>query len=82
MRLANSDALPFDFGAYARALREFVGDLEKKNRLQGHLEMAPLMLVIDNFERQGTELNSVVRRRLANGNADARMLESLNQAQM
>ncbi|MBZ5627792.1 MAG: M28 family metallopeptidase [Acidobacteriia bacterium] len=81
LRLANADALPFDFGAYARALREFVDDLQKKNQLQGHLEMAPLMLAIANFERQGTELNAVVRRTLANGNADARMLESLNQAQ-
>lgn len=81
LRLANADALPFDFGAYARALREFVEDLQKKNQLQGHLDLAPLMLAIANFERQGTEWNAAVRRRLASGNAGVRVLEPLNRAQ-
>ena len=34
LRLANADALPFDFGAYGRAVREFVEELQKQNQLR------------------------------------------------
>jgi N-acetylated-alpha-linked acidic dipeptidase len=81
LRLANADALPFDFGAYGHALREFVEELQKKNELNGHLDTAPLMKSIANFEKQGTALSAAVRQQLATGRLDERTLESLNQTQ-
>jgi N-acetylated-alpha-linked acidic dipeptidase len=82
LRLANADALPFDFGAYGRAVREFVEELQKKNQLAGHLDTAPLLQGIAEFEKQGRELNAAVRRQLATGNAKPEMLQALNRAQM
>ncbi|MGA1999247.1 MAG: M28 family metallopeptidase [Terriglobales bacterium] len=82
LRLANADALPFDFGAYGRAVREFVEELEKHNQLAGQLDTAPLLKAIAAFEQQGGELNAAVRRQLASGNSGAEVLEKLNHAQM
>ncbi|MGB9103304.1 MAG: M28 family metallopeptidase [Terriglobales bacterium] len=82
LRLANADALPFDFGAYGRAVREFVEELQKKNQLQGHLDTAPLLKAIAAFEQQGGALNAAVRRQLASGNSGADVLDRLNRAQM
>ena len=53
LRLANADALPFDFGAYGRAVREFVEELKNHNQLEGQLDTAPLFKAIATFEQQG-----------------------------
>lgn len=82
LRLANADALPFDFGAYGRAVREFVEELGKKNQLQGQLDTAPLLKAIAAFEQQGRALNGAVRRQLASRNSGDEVLEKLNRAQM
>ncbi len=82
LRLANADALPFDFAAYGRALRDFVDDLRKKNQLAGHLDTAPLLKAIAAFEQQGTKLNAAGRRQLAAARSGAEVLEKLNRAQM
>jgi N-acetylated-alpha-linked acidic dipeptidase len=82
LRLANADALPFDFGAYGRAVREFVEELQKHNKMEGQLDTAPLLKAIAAFEQQGRELNAAVRRQLAKGNSGADILEKLDRAQM
>jgi N-acetylated-alpha-linked acidic dipeptidase len=82
LRLANADALPFDFGAYGRAVREFVDELQQHNQLEGQLDTALLLKAIAAFEQQGRELNAAVRQRLVSGNASSEALEKLNHAQM
>jgi N-acetylated-alpha-linked acidic dipeptidase len=82
LRLANADALPFDFGAYGGAVRDFVDELQKKNQLAGHLDTAPLLKGIAGFEQQGEKLNAAVRRQLAGGDLKPEALEKLNRAQM
>jgi N-acetylated-alpha-linked acidic dipeptidase len=82
LRLANADALPFDFGAYGRAVREFVEELQKHNKMEGQLDTAPLLKAIAAFEQQGRALNAAVRLQLASRNSGADVLEKLNRAQM
>jgi N-acetylated-alpha-linked acidic dipeptidase len=82
LRLANADALPFDFGAYGRSLRDFVNELQAHNKLEGQLDLAPLLNAIAGFEHQGDALNAAVQHRLSSGSPDARVLDQVNRAQM
>lgn len=82
LRLANADALPFDFGAYGRAVREFVEELQQHNQIEGRLDTAPLLKAIAAFEQQGRALNAGVRQQLAGRNSGADFFEKLNRAQM
>jgi len=82
LRLANSDALPFDFAAYAGGLRSFVRELEARNKFEGQLDLAPLLRAIGDFQTEGGKLRDAVAQRLASGAVDPRVMEQVNQAQM
>ena len=80
LRLANADALPFDFVANAAALRAFVDELERTHPLVAtRLSLAPLRARIDDFERAAAGLLAATRDNLATATAaDAPRLRTLN----
>ncbi len=80
LRLANSDILPFDFAAYARALREFLGELETLNKITPQqLPLKQLYERIAGFERAGKQLREITMRDLASGNINPEMVQHLNE---
>lgn len=81
MRLANSEALPYDFAEHARKLREFVSEIQNKNGAQQNLDVQPLLSSIAEFEAEGRNLNDAVASVL-NGKSDSAALNALNQQMM
>jgi N-acetylated-alpha-linked acidic dipeptidase len=65
LRLANADALPFDFAAYARHLRDFVVEVKGKSGVAQNLQLQPLLSGIDALEREGSAFNTALRDSLA-----------------
>jgi len=66
LRLANADALPFDFASAARHLRGFVEALESAHP-GADLEFDPLYARVAALERAGWELDAAIDARLAAG---------------
>ena len=82
LRLANADVLPFDFAAYAAKIREFVNDLDHKTKLQPHVDLAPLLGKIAEFEKAGQGLNAAVVQALAKETLPAESAQKLSQKLM
>lgn len=57
LRLANADALPFDFAVYAAHVREFVTEIAAKPGARQNLDLRPILDQLAEFEKQGTALN-------------------------
>lgn len=80
LRLANSDILPFDFAANAAALREFLGELEKGEKItSAQVELNRLYERIGGFEAAGKQLREVTMRDLASGNISPEKIQHLNE---
>jgi N-acetylated-alpha-linked acidic dipeptidase len=80
LRLANSDILPFDFAANGAALREFLGELERREKITS--EQATLKTLyerIAGFEAAGKQLREVTMRDLAGGNVRPEKIQHLNE---
>jgi N-acetylated-alpha-linked acidic dipeptidase len=69
LRLANADILPFDFESYAKKLRGFVREVEKKKGAAAKLNFASLNAELSKFETQGRELNAAIQSALDSVNA-------------
>jgi len=82
LRLANADALPFDFAAYGSQVRQFVKDLDKKSHVGGNVDLAPLYAKIGEFENAGSDLKVAVSSALASGKLTPEHAEKLNQKMM
>lgn len=78
LRLANADALPFDFAAYGRKIREFVDDLDKQSKVQPNVDLAPLYTKITEFEKTGAELNAAVAAAINSGQLTPARARKLN----
>jgi len=80
LRLANSDILPFDFAANALALREFLGELERREKITPEqVDLGRLYERIRGFEAAGKQLREVTMRDLASGNISPEKIQRLNQ---
>jgi N-acetylated-alpha-linked acidic dipeptidase len=80
LRLANSDILPFDFAANAAALREFLSELESRNKLtQQQVPLKRLYERIVGFETAGRQLREVTMHDLASGNVNPEKIQRLNE---
>ena len=64
LRLANADFLPFDFGSYARNVRQFVDELSKGKDLN-QLDLTAVRKEIDAFELAGGRFNQSLAFQLA-----------------
>jgi N-acetylated-alpha-linked acidic dipeptidase len=83
LRLANSEVLPFDFVSYARNLREFVTEVQKKPRAKSNLDLQPLLSRISEFEAAGKQVNDFVTALLKDPDkADAATLDQLNRGML
>jgi N-acetylated-alpha-linked acidic dipeptidase len=78
LRLANSDILPFDFGANGAALEQFLRELEQRNRIDRHLHLKKLHARIALFEREGNLLRGSVVKALAQEAASPDKIQHLN----
>jgi N-acetylated-alpha-linked acidic dipeptidase len=78
LRLANADALPFDFAAYGAKVRQFVEDLDKKSKVQPNVNLAPLYGKIAEFEKAGADLNAAIAAALAAGHLTPDTARKLN----
>jgi N-acetylated-alpha-linked acidic dipeptidase len=80
LRLANSDILPFDFAANAAALREFLGELERRAKITPEqVDLSRLYERIGGFEAAGKQLREVTMRDLASGNISPEKIQHLNE---
>jgi N-acetylated-alpha-linked acidic dipeptidase len=80
LRLANSDILPFDFAANAAALREFLGELERREKITSEqVALKGLYERIAGFEAAGKQLREATMRDLAAGNVSAQKIQRLNE---
>ena len=78
LRLADADVLPFDFAAYARSLREFVIEVQKKPGAKDHLDLQPLLTSVAEFEAAGKALNQSLASTLKSSALDPAALDRLN----
>jgi N-acetylated-alpha-linked acidic dipeptidase len=80
LRLANSDALPYDFGFNAMALDHFLTELELKNKVDlRKLRLKKLHERLGDFQKAGTELREALERGLASGGNSGEKEQRLNQ---
>jgi N-acetylated-alpha-linked acidic dipeptidase len=80
LRLANSDILPFDFAANAAALREFLNELESRNKITPEqVALERLYERIAEFEAAGKQLREVTMRDLASGIINPEKIQHLNE---
>jgi N-acetylated-alpha-linked acidic dipeptidase len=78
LRLANSDFLPFDFGANGAALEQFLRELEQKNKIDRHLHLKKLHARIAQFEKEGNLLRDSAAKALAAGGPSSEKIQHLN----
>ena len=79
LRLANADALPFDFGFYAASLRQFVKELEDRSQpTAAQLPLQSLYQHLADFGMAGDELRTLTAHDLEAGHVDALRLQKLN----
>ena len=80
LRLANSDILPFDFAANGAAMRGFLGELERRNKItQQQVPLKRLYERIAEFEKAGGQLREAAMRDLATGKAKPEKMQQLNE---
>jgi N-acetylated-alpha-linked acidic dipeptidase len=78
LRLANSDVLPFDFGANGAALEQFLRELEHRNKIDQHLHLKKLHSRIAQFEKEGNLLRDSAVKALAYDNVSPEKIRRLN----
>ncbi|MDB6011516.1 MAG: Glutamate carboxypeptidase [Gammaproteobacteria bacterium] len=79
LRLANSDILPFDFGANGAALSGFLAQLQRDNKIDPDvLPLKQLQDRIAEFETAGEQLRELTLNDLAAGNATQTQIRHLN----
>jgi N-acetylated-alpha-linked acidic dipeptidase len=82
LRLANADALPFDFEFYARNLHEFVHELELKKDVKQNLDLHTVDKRVEEFEAAGVALKQAVANTLASGRPNARVNQQIRQVEL
>jgi N-acetylated-alpha-linked acidic dipeptidase len=79
LRLANSDILPFDFGANGAALRGFLTQLQRDNKIDaGRLPLKQLQDRVADFQTAGEQLRELTLNDLAAGNSTQTRIRRLN----
>ena len=81
LRLSNADLLPFDFASYAGNIRQFVDELTKGKDMTP-LDLSGVRKGIDAFEAAGGRLNDSLNRKLASGQLDRQLAQTLNRGMM
>jgi len=84
LRLANADALPFDFATYAENIRMFVRDLELANKVTpAQVDLQPLQRATVDFQTAGRALlHHVEAETLKRGALTAMQAATLNRAML
>jgi N-acetylated-alpha-linked acidic dipeptidase len=79
LRLANSDVLPFDFGANGVALEQFLRELEQKSKLNSQLHLKKLHARIAEFEKAGIALREASAHNLLASSMSPDRVQRLNE---
>ena len=78
LRLANAEALPYDFGLYGENVKSFVEELEHRRGLRGRVNLRPVLRSADEFAAAGRALEAAVEKRLAEGKLEPERAARLN----
>src|SRR2546430_1725049 len=79
LRLANSDVLPFDFGANGAVLEQFLRELEQNNNLSSQLNLKKLHARIAEFEKAGNALRQASVHSLLGSSMSPGKVQHLNE---
>lgn len=82
LRLADADALPFDFAVYASNLRQFVQEMDRANDAHAHVDLTPLYNRLAEFEAEGRALRQETESALAAGRLDSKTANEINRRVM
>jgi len=80
MRLADADALPFDYTDYATQIRDFFTEalkLAKQHKLEASLNTQSFLDTVDAFTKEATRIEALRRKAIAE-NANSVRLRSIN----
>ncbi len=78
LRLGNAETLPFDFRNYAANIRRFARDIARSAGVSQKLNLLPLFLRIDEFEKAGDLLNRKLKRAMDSGSMDKETSREIN----
>ena len=82
LRLANSDLLPFDFGANGEALRSFLRELDTRTGLGKHVDLSSLEQRLESFEKEGRGVTQDLSAALAQNRLEDRIVPDVNRRLM
>jgi N-acetylated-alpha-linked acidic dipeptidase len=82
LRLANSDFLPFDFGANGAALRGFLRELDTRSGLGKHINLSSLEQRLESFEKEGHAVTQELSASLNRDHLDDRIVPGVNRRLM
>jgi len=82
LRLANSDLLPFDFGADGAALRGFVRELDTRTGLGKHIDLSGLEQRLESFEKEGRGVTQDLSASLERNHLEERIVPGVNRRLM
>jgi len=82
LRLANAEALPYDFGLYGENVKSFVEELEHRRGLRGRVNLRAALRSADEFAAAGGALEAAVEKRLAEGTLAPEQAARLNRRLM
>lgn len=82
LRIANSDLLPFDFGANGAALRGFLRELDTRTGLGQHVDLSDLEKRMESFEKMGHAVSQDLSAALARNRLEARIVPGVNRRLM
>jgi N-acetylated-alpha-linked acidic dipeptidase len=78
LRLANAEALPFDFATYASSLRQFLQEVDQANKVAAQVDFAALYSHLVEFEQAGRELTRATESALGAGRLPVKTANELN----
>jgi N-acetylated-alpha-linked acidic dipeptidase len=78
LRMANADVLPFDFGYYARTIRQFVDEIAAGKDARRRVDFGGAVLQTAEFEKAGDSLRQLTESALSSGSMTAERAREIN----
>ncbi len=79
LRLAGAPVLPFEFDHFAKAVTDYVDDIEKQAKKSGHdMAFVPIRQQLSSLKRGGEKYNALLSTALAKPTLDSARLRALN----
>ncbi|MGH9804999.1 MAG: transferrin receptor-like dimerization domain-containing protein [Candidatus Acidiferrales bacterium] len=82
LRLANAEALPYDFALYGENVKSFIEELEHRRGLRGRVNLRPAKRSAEEFAAAGRALQEALEKKLAGGELTSDQANRLNRRLM